>query len=148
MEVYRQGRVALANAPGTGIADDKAIYAYVPQIIKYYLDEDILLPNVPTYLCSEEKDRRYVLDHLDQLVVKPVSESGGYGMLVGPHAGHEDSGRVFPADPELIPGIISLSRPWPFPALRSLLTITWRGDMWICAPISSMARIFTSFPAV
>jgi uncharacterized circularly permuted ATP-grasp superfamily protein len=89
MEVYRQGRVALANAPGTGIADDKAIYAYVPQIIKYYLDEDVILPNVPTYICSEEKDCRYVLDHLDQLVVKAVNESGGYGMLIGPHADQE-----------------------------------------------------------
>ena len=90
MEVYRQGRIALANAPGTGIADDKAVYAYVPRIIKYYLDEDVILPNVPTYICSEEKDRGYVLDHLDQLVVKPVSESGGYGMLIGPHSVQKD----------------------------------------------------------
>ena len=86
MEVYRQGRIAMANAPGTGIADDKAVYAYVPKIIKYYLDEDVILPNVPTYLCSEEKDRGYVLENLDKLVVKAVNESGGYGMMVGPHA--------------------------------------------------------------
>jgi len=89
MEVYRQGRVALANAPGTGIADDKAVYAYVPKIIKYYLDEEVILPNVPTYICSEEKDCQHVLDNLDKLVVKAVNESGGYGMLVGPHASQE-----------------------------------------------------------
>jgi uncharacterized circularly permuted ATP-grasp superfamily protein len=86
MEVYRAGRVALANAPGTGVADDKAVYAYVPQMIKYYLGEEIILPNVPTYVCSDATQRTYVLEHLDELVVKSVNESGGYGMLVGPHA--------------------------------------------------------------
>jgi uncharacterized circularly permuted ATP-grasp superfamily protein len=86
MEVYRNGRVAIANAPGTGIADDKAVYAYLPKIIKYYLDQDMLLPNVPTYLCSDEKERQYVLANLDKLVVKATNESGGYGMLVGPHS--------------------------------------------------------------
>lgn len=86
MDVYRSGRVALANAPGTGIADDKAVYAYVPKIIKYYLDQDPILSNVPTYICAEEKDRQYVLENLDKLVVKAVNESGGYGMLVGPHS--------------------------------------------------------------
>jgi uncharacterized circularly permuted ATP-grasp superfamily protein len=86
MEVYRQGRVALANAPGTGVADDKAVYAYVPQVIKYYLDEEPIIPNVPTYGCWRREDLAYVLEHLDQLVVKAVNESGGYGMLVGPHA--------------------------------------------------------------
>ncbi len=90
MEAYRRGRVALANAPGTGIADDKAIYAYVPKIIKYYLDEEPILPNVPTFLCCEEKDLRHVLDNLDKMVVKPTGESGGYGMLVGPHASREE----------------------------------------------------------
>jgi uncharacterized circularly permuted ATP-grasp superfamily protein len=86
MDVYRAGRVAIANALGTGVADDKVIYAYVPQMIKYYLGEDQLLPNVPTYLCWEPEQQDYVLSHLDQLVVKSASESGGYGMLVGPHA--------------------------------------------------------------
>ncbi|MGH8729711.1 MAG: circularly permuted type 2 ATP-grasp protein [Burkholderiales bacterium] len=86
MEVYRAGRVALANAPGNGIADDKAIYAYVPKMIKYYLDEDAWLSNVPTYLCGDDGERAHVLANLDRLVVKPVNESGGYGMLVGPHA--------------------------------------------------------------
>jgi len=84
MEVYRQGHVALGNAPGTGVADDKVVYHYVPQMIRYYLDEEPLLPNVPTYMCCQEKDREYVLKHLDQLVVKAANESGGYGMLVGP----------------------------------------------------------------
>jgi uncharacterized circularly permuted ATP-grasp superfamily protein len=86
MEVYRAGRVALANAPGNGIADDKAIYAYVPKMIKYYLDEDAVLANVPTHLCGDDSDRAHVLANLHQLVVKAVNESGGYGMLVGPHA--------------------------------------------------------------
>jgi uncharacterized circularly permuted ATP-grasp superfamily protein len=85
-QIYREGRVALANALGTGVADDKAIYAFVPQMIKYYLNEDIILPNVPTYICWDDKDRKYVLKNLNKLVVKEVSESGGYGMLIGPHA--------------------------------------------------------------
>ncbi|WP_072620266.1 circularly permuted type 2 ATP-grasp protein [Spirulina major] len=83
MEVYREGRVALANAPGTGVADDKVVYAYVPEMIRYYLDEEPLLSNVPTYLCWRESDRAYVLDHLAELVVKAANEAGGYGMLVG-----------------------------------------------------------------
>ncbi|HEY9622316.1 MAG TPA: circularly permuted type 2 ATP-grasp protein [Crinalium sp.] len=86
MEVYRSGRLALANALGAGVADDKVIYAYVPQIIRYYLGEDQILPNVPTYLCWEEKQQEHVLNNLDKLVVKSANESGGYGMLVGPHA--------------------------------------------------------------
>ena len=85
MDVYKKGRVALANAPGTGIADDKSIYAYVPKIIEYYLGEKIIIPNVPTYICAEAEDRSYVVSHLEELVVKAVNESGGYGMLVGPH---------------------------------------------------------------
>jgi uncharacterized circularly permuted ATP-grasp superfamily protein len=86
MEVYRNGRVALANAPGTGVADDKVIYAFVPDMIKYYLDEEAILPNVETYVCQREDDREYVLSHLDELVVKPANESGGYGMMIGPKA--------------------------------------------------------------
>ena len=89
MEVYKAGRVTLANAPGTGVADDKVIYAYVPRIIKYYLDEDPVLPNVPTYLCSQKKDLGHVLDNLEKLVVKAANESGGYGMLVGPASTRE-----------------------------------------------------------
>ena len=86
MEVYRNGKLAFANAPGTGIADDKVIYAYVPKIIEYYLGEDPILPNVPTYVCQDAGEREYVLQNLDKLVVKAANESGGYGMLVGPHA--------------------------------------------------------------
>ena len=86
MEVYQAGRVAIANAPGTGIADDKVIYAYVPQMIRYYLGEEPLLSNVPTYLCWQPEDMAYVLDHLEELVVKCANEAGGYGMLVGPHS--------------------------------------------------------------
>lgn len=84
MEIYRKGRVALANAPGTGVADDKVIYAYVPKMIKYYLDEDTIIPNVPTYLCWEKTDRAFTLENLETLVVKSANESGGYGMLIGP----------------------------------------------------------------
>jgi uncharacterized circularly permuted ATP-grasp superfamily protein len=85
-DVYLKGRVALANAPGTGVADDKAIYRYAERIIRYYLDEDAILPNVPTYVCTEESDRSYVLSHLEELVVKATDGAGGYGMLVGPHS--------------------------------------------------------------
>jgi len=84
MECYRKGNVTLANAPGTGIADDKAVYAYVPQIIKYYLGEDAIIPNVPTFACWNKKEREYVLANLKSLVVKAVNLSGGYGMLIGP----------------------------------------------------------------
>jgi uncharacterized circularly permuted ATP-grasp superfamily protein len=83
---YRAGRVTLANAVGTGVADDKAIYPYVPAIIRFYLSEEPLIENVPTYQAADPSDRTYILEHLDQLVVKSVNESGGYGMLVGPHA--------------------------------------------------------------
>ena len=83
---YRSGHVVICNAPGTGVADDKAVYAYVPAIIRYYLSEDAILPNVETYLCREPKALSHVLANLDKLVVKAVGASGGYGMLVGPHA--------------------------------------------------------------
>lgn len=86
MEAYGKGHVALANAPGTGVADDKAVYAYVPEIIRYYLGEDPIINNVPTYACWRDDDRKYVLENLEKLVVKAVNESGGYGMLVGPHS--------------------------------------------------------------
>ena len=85
MDVYKFGRLALINAPGTCVADDKVVCAYVPQIIKYYLDEEIIVPNVPTYMCWDD-DRKYVLEHLPELVVKEANQSGGYGMLIGPHA--------------------------------------------------------------
>jgi uncharacterized circularly permuted ATP-grasp superfamily protein len=83
MDVYRAGRVAIANAPGTGVADDKVVYAYMPAIVKYYLGEEQIIPNVPTYECWEPIQQQYVLENLDKLVVKAASESGGYGMLIG-----------------------------------------------------------------
>jgi uncharacterized circularly permuted ATP-grasp superfamily protein len=86
LNAYRAGNVALSNAIGSGVADDKAVYAYVPKIIRYYLDEEPILPNIETYLLSDEVQRRYVLEHLDTLVVKAVGESGGYGMLIGPYS--------------------------------------------------------------
>jgi uncharacterized circularly permuted ATP-grasp superfamily protein len=83
---YLAGNVTLANAVGTGVADDKAIYSYVPELIRFYLSEEPLLQNVPTYRCREPEALKFVLERLDQLVVKEVNGSGGYGMLVGPHA--------------------------------------------------------------
>lgn len=85
-DAYRAGNVTLVNAPGTGIADDKAVYTYVPQIIEFYLGEKPILNNVPTYNCTNDEERAYVLEHLDELVVKEVHGSGGYGMMVGPAA--------------------------------------------------------------
>lgn len=84
MEVYQKGRVSLVNAPGTGIADDKVVYKFVPDMIKYYLGEDCILPNVPTFLCCNEKEKDHVLKNLENLVVKSANEAGGYGMLIGP----------------------------------------------------------------
>lgn len=89
-DAYKAGNIGLANAPGTGVADDKAVYAYVPRIIKYYLDEEPILNNVPTYLCREEKDRKFVLENIENLVVKETNAAGGYGMLIGPKATKEE----------------------------------------------------------
>ncbi|HVC60290.1 MAG TPA: circularly permuted type 2 ATP-grasp protein [Acetobacteraceae bacterium] len=86
IEAWRRGNVAIANAVGTGVADDKAVYAYMPRIIRYYLAEDAILPNVDTRICAEADALAYTLEHLAELVVKPVAESGGYGILIGPHA--------------------------------------------------------------
>jgi uncharacterized circularly permuted ATP-grasp superfamily protein len=100
---YRAGNVVIANALGTGVADDKAVYAYVPRLIRYYLSEEPILDNVETFLCREPKSLCHVLANLDKLVVKAVGESGGYGMLVGPHASHaerEAFAEKLKADPE------------------------------------------------
>jgi uncharacterized circularly permuted ATP-grasp superfamily protein len=90
VNAYRAGNVGIANALGNGVADDKAVYALVPKIIRYYLDEDPILPNVQTYLCAFDDDCRFVLEHLEELVVKTVDESGGYGMLIGPESTKEE----------------------------------------------------------
>ena len=94
MNAYRAGNVALANAVGTGVADDKAIYPFVPEMIRFYLSEEPILPNIPTYDCTDAVQRRYVCDHLHELVVKNVSASGGYGMLMGPDSTAADRARV------------------------------------------------------
>lgn len=86
MRAWRAGKVGLANAPGSGVADDKVVYAFVPDIIRYYTGEEAILPNVPTWQCADPEQCAYVLDHLDEVVVKPANESGGYGLLIGPHA--------------------------------------------------------------
>jgi uncharacterized circularly permuted ATP-grasp superfamily protein len=102
LDVYRAGNITLSNAIGTGIADDKSIYPYVPKMIEFYLGEKPILNNVPTYLCRESEDLKYVLDHLHELVVKEVHGAGGYGMLVGPAATKaeiEDFRRVLLANP-------------------------------------------------
>jgi uncharacterized circularly permuted ATP-grasp superfamily protein len=90
INAYRAGNVSLANSIGTGLADDKVMYYFVPRMIKYYLDQEPILPNVPTYLASEEQDKKYILEHLPELVVKAANESGGYGMLMGPKAAKEE----------------------------------------------------------
>jgi uncharacterized circularly permuted ATP-grasp superfamily protein len=94
LRAWKAGNVAIANAPGAGVADDKAVYRYVPDMVRYYLGEEPVLPNVPTYVCERDADRDYVLAHLDELVVKPVNESGGYGIVIGPRAGRAELGRV------------------------------------------------------
>ena len=115
MDVYRAGRVALANAPGAGIADNKVVYTFVPDMIRYYLDQEPILNNVDTFLCAREKDRRYVLENLDKLVVKPANEAGGKGIMVGPHASEKqraDMAQLIAADPRgyIAQPTLSLSR--------------------------------------
>ena len=102
MRAWRAGKVALANAPGSGVADDKVIYSYVPEIIRYYMGEDPIIPNVPTWRCSDKQHLDHVLTNIGDLVVKPANESGGYGMLVGPHATraeHDQFRELLKADP-------------------------------------------------
>jgi uncharacterized circularly permuted ATP-grasp superfamily protein len=93
IRAWKAGNVALANAPGAGVADDKVVYSFVPEIIRYYLDQDPIIPNVPTYRCMYKRERDHVLANLDQLVVKPANESGGYGMLMGASAAAEERAR-------------------------------------------------------
>ena len=115
LNAYRAGNVGLANALGTGVADDKAIYAYVPQMIRYYLGEDPILPNVETFLCGDPTQMQHVLGNLDKFVVKAVGEAGGYGMLIGPHstkAEQDEFAEKIKADPRnyIAQPTISLSR--------------------------------------
>lgn len=102
IRAWKAGNVALANAPGSGVADDKVVYAYVPKIIEYYLGEEAILPNVPTFKCNNKTEREYVLENIADMVVKPANESGGYGMLIGPHAPaseHEKFRKLIKKDP-------------------------------------------------
>jgi uncharacterized circularly permuted ATP-grasp superfamily protein len=102
MNAYRVGNLALANAVGTGVADDKAVYPYVPDMIRFYLGQDAILPNVKTYICAHDDARKYVLEHLDELVVKSTNESGGYGMLMGHQATRQERdhfAQLIQADP-------------------------------------------------
>jgi uncharacterized circularly permuted ATP-grasp superfamily protein len=139
MNAYRAGNVALANAVGTGVADDKVIYYFVPKMIEYYLGQKPILPNVPTYLASEEKDLKFILGHLPELVVKAANESGGYGMLMGPSASKEEIEKfreLIIADPRnyIAQPVISLSARPPGARAR------WRAATSTCGPTSSMAR--------
>jgi uncharacterized circularly permuted ATP-grasp superfamily protein len=122
MRAWAKGNVAIANAPGAGVADDKVVYTYVPQIIKYYLDQDPILPNVPSYQCDNAEQREYVLANLDKLVVKPANESGGYGLLIGPQATQtqrDECAAHVRADP----------RNWMAqPTLQLSVAPTWAGD--------------------
>lgn len=102
MRAWKAGNVGLANAPGSGVADDKVVYSFVPQIIEYYLNEPAILSNVPTYRCHVEEERNYVLENIEKMVVKPANESGGYGMLIGPHSGkkeHDEFRQLIKDDP-------------------------------------------------
>jgi uncharacterized circularly permuted ATP-grasp superfamily protein len=124
MDVYRAGRVALANAPGTGVADDKAVYAYVPQIIKYYLGEEIKLPNVPTFVCADDKQRQHVLANLDKLVIKPAND-----FLVVVQVVDE---QIQGCDPLLQAGLDQL----PFPSLDDPRN-------YVAQPMISLSRVPT-----
>lgn len=126
IQAYRAGHVSLANSVGTGVADDKVMYYFVPKIIKYYLGEEPLIPNVPTYLASEEADKKYIVENLDKLVVKSANEAGGYGMLMGPQATaaeRDDFRKKIEEDPRNFIGqpMISLSRHPTFVADKGCL---------------------------
>ncbi len=145
MRAYRAGNVALANAPGTGIADDKVVYAYVPAMIKYYLNEVSILENVPTYICQREEDRKFVLANLDKLVVKAAGESGGYGILIGPHATPEQRAefadkirndpRNYIAQPTLqlsrVPTLAGGALEGRHVDLRPYILCSGRDDIWV-----------------
>ena len=136
---WRKGNVGLANAPGAGVADDKVIYTYVPDIIKFYLDQDPIIPNVPSFLCVDDKHRKHVLANLESMVVKPANESGGYGMLIGPSSTKKEreqfaalinkNPRNYMAQPALA---CQPRRPCAAPVSNP--------GTWICAPSSSKAE--------
>ena len=134
--------MALANAPGNGVADDKVIYAYVPEIIRYYEGEDPILPNVPTYMCWKDSDRAYVLENLDKLVVKAANESGGYGMLVGPASTREEQ-REFAAASSATRATTSPSPRWRSRACPPSSTSVSKAGTWTCGPTCCTAGTST-----
>jgi len=146
VHAYRAGNVSLANSIGTGLADDKVMYYFVPRMIKYYLDQDPIINNVPTYLANEKDDLKYILEHLPELVVKAANESGGYGMLIGPKATKaeiEAFREKIIADPRNYiaqPLVFSLST-------RPSATARWKAAMWICARLFCPVNAFRSSPA-
>ena len=146
LNAYRAGNVSLANAIGTGVADDKALYAYVPAIIRFYLSEEPILANVETYLLSNPSDRQYVLEHLDSLVVKAVGESGGYGMLVGPHSTAQEReefrARIL-ADPAQL---TSPSRRWRCRSAPCFIDGGSSRGTSTCGPTSSTATVSPIVP--
>ena len=134
LHAFKRGRVALVNAPGTGVADDKSVYAYVPDMIRYYMGEEPLIANVSTRLCRKPEDLEYTLDNLENLVVKRVGESGGYGMLVGPHATTEERAAYaeqIRADPAsfISQPVLALSR-----AHLACGRVAPNPGTWICVP--------------
>jgi uncharacterized circularly permuted ATP-grasp superfamily protein len=146
LDVYRAGNITLSNAIGTGIADDKSIYPYVPKMIEFYLGEKPILNNVPTYLCREADDLKYVLDHLHELVVKEVHGAGGYGMLVGPAASKaeiEDFRRVLLANP----ATTSPSPRWRCRPARPSSKAASRRATSTCGPSCCRARTCRWCPA-
>jgi uncharacterized circularly permuted ATP-grasp superfamily protein len=143
---YRAGRVTLANAVGTGVADDKAIYSFVPAMIRFYLSEEPILENVPTYRADDPSDRAFILEHLDELVVKSVNESGGYGMLVGPHSSAAERA-AFAEKIRAQPATSLPSRPWRSAATQRSWTGASKAGISTCGRISCMARISRSYLA-
>ena len=139
----------LANAVGTGIADDKVIYAYVPDMIKYYLDQEPLIANVPTYLSADDKQRDYILSNLNKLVVKSANEAGGYGMLMGPQSSKEEQDLFARRRSRRIHVTLSLSRSWRYPdrPRSSTRPATSKVDTSTSARTFLWARRSASFPA-
>ena len=134
---YRAGNVALANSIGTGVADDKVVYSYIPKVIKYYLDQDPILPSVNTYLASEPTDRKFILENMANLVVKSANEAGGYGMLIGPASTKEEvadfrskvasNPRNFIAQDPSVPALPVIAEP-PLQSCASGIISGSRGD--------------------
>ena len=143
MRAWRAGNVATRQRAGAGVADDKVVYAYVPALIRYYLDEDPAIPNVPTWLCHHDRDRRHVLSHLDEMVVKPANESGGYGVFVGSTATRSLRTRCGGGSRPIL-ATTSPSRSCAFPPPRRCVTAGSCPGTSTCGPSSSPASSPTS----